>query len=366
MDIAERTEELAEIGAGIQLSSNAGRVLAELGLDAALAEVATEPGALEVRSGLSGALLAAVTRDTLRGRYGFPYRVVHRADLQSVLRKAVQADSAIQLHLASEVAGVDQDGEGARVRARGAARPGGVSYDAVVAADGVRSALRSLIPGSAALEPASRTAWRALLPTEAARDFIRPDAVSAWLGPRAHLVCYPVARGALVNIVAIVEERSDTSGWGTPGDPAVLSARFSSWSPRLRALIGLPEGWQKFSLMKVDGQKPWVQGRLALLGDAAHAMLPFLAQGAVMAIEDAAVLAQFLGQTAEIPFALKSYEAARRKRVVRVAAAAERTGNRYHFSGPMAAARDLALRLAGERLILNEVDWIYRWQSSGE
>ena len=365
VDIAERAEALSELGAGIQLSSNAGRVLAELGLDAAIAEVATEPAALEVRSGLSGALLAAVTRETLRERYGFPYRVVHRADLQSVLLKAVRADHGIRLHLATEVTGLEQDGDTARVRTSGAALLEHESYAAVAGADGVHSSLRRLIAGSALAQATYRTAWRALVPAEAVRDFLLPDAVSAWLGPRAHLVCYPVARGALVNVVAIVEEKSDARGWGLPGDPADLSARYAAWSPRLRALIALPAGWRKFSLTRVDAHGPWTDGRLALLGDAAHAMTPFLAQGAVMAIEDAAVLAERLASSADVPTALKSYEAMRKGRVMQVAATAARTGERYHFSGVMATARDLALRLAGERLILNELDWIYRWRPSG-
>jgi salicylate hydroxylase len=128
----------------------------------------------------------------------------------------------------------------------------------------------------------------------------------------------------------------------------------------------MPANWQKYALMRLDAAGAWSTGSLALLGDAAHAMLPFLAQGAVMAIEDAAVLARTLAGATDVPAALKSYEAQRKGRVGKVAAAAARTGDRYHLAGAMATARDLALRVAGERLILNELDWIYRWRPSGE
>jgi salicylate hydroxylase len=364
VEIAERAEELSEVGAGIQISANAGRVLAELGLDSAVAEVATEPAALEVRSGPTDGLLTSVSREKLRQRYGFPYRVLHRADLQGVLRRAVGDAVGIRLDLAREVTGMTADEGVGQIRSVGPAESHDRSYDIVVGADGVRSSLRRLIGGPPA-RPAGRTAWRALIPVEAARDFMRADAVTAWLGPRAHLVCYPVSRGAQVNIVAIVEEETDAPGWGLPGEPADLIARYAAWSARLRALLAVPTSWKKYSLMTVDAGGAWAKGRVALLGDAAHAMTPFLAQGAVMAIEDAAVLARSLATIGDVPAALQAYAKERRQRVMRVAAAAARTGERYHFTGSMAAARDLALRVAGEALVLNEVDWIYRWQPSG-
>jgi salicylate hydroxylase len=365
VDIAERAAELSEIGAGIQLSPNAIRVLAELGLEPALSAVATEPSALEIRSGVTGALLTAISAATFRARYSYPYCVIHRADLQALLVEAVRKNDTIHLHLATEVTGLIEDAGKIRARAANPAFPD-ERFTVAIGADGVRSALRACVPGAGALRPAHRTAWRAMIAADAARDLLRADAVSAWLGPRAHLVCYPVSRGAMVNVVAIVEERSDEPGWGIAGDPAELLAHYASWSQPVRRLLAMPANWQKYALMRLDAAGAWSAGSLALLGDAAHAMLPFLAQGAVMAIEDAAVLARTLAGTADMPAALKSYEAQRKGRVGKVAAAAARTGDRYHLAGAMATARDLALRVAGERLILNELDWIYRWRPSGE
>lgn len=364
VDIAERAEELDEVGAGIQLSANAGRVLADLGLSSAIAEVAIEPAAIEIRNGRSGALLSSVSGSTLKARYDFPYWVIHRADLQKLLREAVEQSPAIKLHLGVDIGpDVVADHTGVQVRALQLAD---VSFAVVVAADGVRSSLRSVVPGAASARAANRTAWRALIPTAAVGDLLSADRVCVWLGPRAHVVIYPVARGDAVNIVAIVEERSDQPGWGLPGAFTDLAEQLESWSPRLAQLLSLADSWKTYALMSVDPAGSWSSDRLALLGDAAHAMLPFLAQGAAMAIEDAAILADRLSAGSDVPAALKSYEVERKGRVIRVAAAAARTGQRYHFTGGMAAARDLALRIDGERLILNEVDWIYRWRASGE
>ena len=365
VDIAERAAELDEVGAGIQLSANAGRVLADLGLSTAITEVATEPTAIEVRNGLSGALLSSISGSTLKARYDFPYWVIHRADLQTVLRQAVERSAAIKLHLGVEVTGSNVSADRAGVRLR-VPHLADATFEAIIAADGVRSSLRSLVPGAAAPRAANRAAWRALVPISAAGGLLAANTVSVWLGPRAHIVCYPVARGTAANIVAIVEERSDEPGWGLPGAFPDLAAHLQSWSPRVMQLLSLANSWKKYALMHVDPTGPWSADRLALLGDAAHAMMPFLAQGAAMAIEDAAVLANSLSVSSDVPAALKLYEAERKGRMVRVAAAAARTGQRYHFTGGMAAARDLALRVAGERLILNEVDWIYRWRARGE
>jgi len=357
--IIERAEAFSEIGAGIQLSPNATSVLLQLGLGEALAAVAVEPSAIVVRSGLTGAALAALPGAIFRARYGTPYLVIHRADLQQVLLDAARRQPSVELHLGvSSTAHIDGNGE---VRILGGALSE-ESFDAVIGADGVRSTMRGLVPGGLPFAFADRTAWRALATAGAVGELASPDVVSAWLGPAGHLVCYPVRGGADVNLVAVVEEVADHPGWGVDGDRLELARCFGAWSPRVRSLVAIPERWQKFSLMRVDASGSWVHGRLALLGDAAHAMLPFLAQGAAMAIEDAAVIAHRLSSTIDVASALKGYEMERKSRVARVAAAATLTGNRYHFTGAMAAVRDLALRVAGERLILGEVDWIYRWR----
>ncbi len=359
--IAERSQELSEVGAGIQIAPNAGRVLARLGLDRAMAQAAIEPLAIDIMNGLTGRRLTAVPDSAFRQRYGFPYRVIHRADLQSVLAAAVRRVPAIRLHLGTVVEGSKLQPDSLLVRLK--RQDGGevVQAAALIAADGVWSSHRQAIPGSASPRPNGRTAWRALVAADVAAAFISMRRVGLWLGPDAHLVHYPVAQGAAVNLVAVVEEAWDKPGWNVPGEPAEINRRFAGWCGAARRLLAAPFAWQKYALAPLDPTGPWVNERTALLGDAAHAMVPFLAQGAAMAIEDAAVLAASLYGASDIPAALSAYEAARKPRVTRLWRAAQQTGDTYHYGAAMAALRNAALTVAGPRLILGQTDWIYRW-----
>jgi salicylate hydroxylase len=360
--ICERTDKLSEIGAGIQISPNAGRVLAQLGLDKAMARASIVPQAIDIRSGESAELVTAITVDTLRRRYAFPYRVIHRADLQSILARAVELTPSVDLVLGVTILGVRAQKEGLLVRISKSGGGDVIPAAALIAADGVRSTLRETLTGSRQAEPTGRTAWRTVIAADTVGDQLLTDRVGLWLGSNAHLVHYPVAQGAAVNLVALVEEAWDKPGWSAPGDPEQLSWQFADWHPSIRALFELPSFWQRFAMMTVDPAGPWVQERTALIGDAAHAMVPYLAQGAAMAIEDAAVLAAHLYGAADIPAALRAYEAARRPRITRVWNAARQTGERYHYAGTMASLRDVALRLGGARLLLGLYGWIYDWQ----
>ncbi len=359
--VAERTQELSEAGAGIQISPNAGRVLARLGLDAAMAEAAIEPEAIDIVNGISGRRLTSVPTAAFRQRYGFPYRVIHRADLQSVLAAAVRRTPAIRLHLGTTVNGTEPQADGLLVRLKRQDGGESVAATALIGADGVWSSLRQTFAKAAAPKPNGRTAWRALVTGDAAASLTDMRRVSLWLGPDAHLVQYPVARGAAVNLVAVVEEPWEKPGYNIPGEPDAIRTRFAGWCDAARRLIAAPAAWQKYALAPLDPAGPWVAERTALLGDAAHAMVPFLAQGAAMAIEDAAVLAASLHGASDVPAALRAYAAARRPRVTRVWEAAARTGDTYHFGAAMGALRDAALAIGGARLVLGQTDWVYRW-----
>mgnify|MGYP000047146812 CR=1 FL=1 len=364
VEIAERAEKPSEVGAGIQITPNAGRVLAYLGLDGAMAKVAIEPAAIEVHNGIAGRRLTSVPGSAFRERYGFPYRVLHRADLQALLADAVAHHADIRLRLGATVAGAEDTGERIAMRLAGGEA---IDAAALIAADGVRSTLRAALPGAAQASPAGRTAWRAVVPVDKARAPSVADTIGLWLGPDAHLVHYPVAHGKAVNIVAIVAKDATGTGWDVPGDPTEIAERFSGWSAAVRRLIASAESWQTFALAAVGTAGPWTAGRLALLGDAAHAMMPFLAQGAAMAIEDAARLAHALVTTpGDVPAALRTYESVRKQRVARVRAASLTTGEVYHLGAAMAVARDAALSVAGRSLILARNDWIYRWLPPAE
>ena len=333
--VVERAEELTEIGAGIQLSPNAGRILAGLGLEEAIKAIAIEPKAIAVRNGRTGRAVTTLPVAAFQARYGTPYHVIHRADLQAALARAVQR------------------------------RQGGsdlVAASALIGADGVWSATRSRIAGASEPKPSGRTAWRAVIPLDNAPPTLATDRVTLWLGHEAHLVTYPVAGGAAINLVAIVEEDWDKPGWTAPGDRVWLLERFAAWTTEVRALLNAPFSWQKWAITAVDPGGPWTAGGIALLGDAAHAMPPFLAQGAALAIQAAAVLGKALAASSEPAAGLAAYEAARKPRVARVWKAAWRTGAHFHYGERMAALRDLALRLGGASLLFRQNDWIYRWQ----
>jgi salicylate hydroxylase len=360
--VVERAAELSEIGAGVQLGPNAGRVLAALGLDKAVAAAATEPAAIDVMNGRTGTRLTSIAGSTLASTYGFPYRVIHRADLQSILASAANL-IRIRFELGATVEGFAVQAGALLVRVR---KPSGsdlVTADGIIAADGVWSSLRENIPGAAAPRPTGRTAWRAIIPADVAHDIVAADRVGLWLGPRAHLVHYPVAQGAAVNLVAIVEESWDRKGWSAAGDRRELKAKFSRWSAAAQRIIAAPVAWQKFAIVAIDPTRPWRDDRLVLLGDAAHAMPPFLAQGAAMAIEDAAVLANAIAANSDPATAFAAYVAERQPRVAEIAAASQRAGDRFHLSGLMAVGRNAVLRLVGERIVRRQNEAIYRWEA---
>lgn len=361
--VCERSEKLSEIGAGIQLSPNAGRVLHSLGLDHAIATAACEPTALDVRSGPRGSLLSSISLTGTRRRYGCPWRVIARAELQAVLTAAVSTNPLIDLRLGTKlvdfVSGSNELLLGTETRSGRIVQPAA----ALIAADGVFSTLREKIPGASRSKSIGRTAWRATLPARAVEHVIPATRIGLWLGPEAHLIHYPIAGGRMVNIVAIVEEDWQGVGWSEPGDHYWLADRFAAWAPPARRIIAAPPEWRKWAILAVDPEGPWTSDRVALLGDAAHAMPPFMAQGAAMAIEDAAVLAECFAQSPkDAAAALKAYEAARKPRTSQISKAAIKTGEYYHFDQPMAAIRDTALRLAGRQLTLRKNNWVYGWK----
>lgn len=361
--VCERAERLSEIGAGIQLTPNAGRILDKLGLGSALATAATEPTAIDIRSGSSGHVLSSVPLSGMRKRYGCPWRVIARAELQAALSAAVSSNPLIDLRLDAPVVDfASGSGElllGIETASGRAVQPAST----LIAADGVHSSLRAKLPGTTAARAIGRTAWRATVPARALEQVIPPARVGLWLGPDAHLAHYPIAGGRTINIVAIVAEDWRGVGWSEPGDHYWLAERFAGWPKLAQRIIGATAEWRKWAILAVDPAGPWAHDRIALLGDAAHAMPPYLAQGAAMAIEDAAVLAGCFAASPEEPAsALASYESWRRPRALRVCKAAFEAGETYHLKSAMAALRNAALRVAGRQLTLARNDWLYGWK----
>jgi salicylate hydroxylase len=362
--ILEQAPRLEEAGAGIQLSPNATRVLATLGLSDRLRPHVVAPEAIRIVN-------AASSRDIVRvplggkaeRRYGAPYWVVHRADLQAVLAAAIEENSDITLRLGARVEDFALHQHGVTVQLRTGHGLGDEQGIALIGADGLWSTLRQRLGDRAEPRFAQRTAWRAVVPAERVTPEFRAPLTGLWLGRDAHLVHYPVKAGRDVNIVAIVRDEWHEPGWTAPGKPADIKARFEGFAPAARALIALPDTWQKWALFDRPPQRFRAEGPVTLIGDAAHPMLPFLAQGGAMAIEDAAVVAQCLAREQDPVAAFRAYEQARHARVARVQREARHNSWRYHLSGPLALARNAALAALGPKRLLHRYDWLYGWRA---
>ncbi|WP_458760448.1 FAD-dependent monooxygenase [Afipia sp. TerB] len=364
--VLERAERLEEAGAGLQLSPNASRVLIGLGLEPLLSPHAITPDAVRVMTARTAGEITRIPLRDAAARYGAPYWVMRRADLQAALAAKVVETPGIELRLGAEVTNAVADAGGVTVTSvhDGVGRQD--KADLLIGADGVWSAVRQRLFPDVHPQFTGRIAWRGIIDAaRAPRDF-EPRTVQLWLGADAHLVAYPMADGRRINVVAITTGTWHAPGWSKPGDAAELASQFSAqrWPDAARALIAAVESWRKWALFALRDGGVWRKDRVALLGDAAHAMVPFVAQGAGMAIEDAAVLAACVADApADIPAALKRYEALRAPRVTRVQRTAHQTGGIYHLSGPMALARDTTMQLFGGERLLARQDWIYSWRA---
>lgn len=359
--ILEQAPELAEIGAGLQLSPNATRILARFGVLATLRAEASAPSGIRVRN-VRGATLSWLPLGDAEARWGSPYLVARRALLQRVLYEAVTAEPAIVLHLGTALAGFGTNAAGVAVTARQGALTRSFSADALIGADGVHSTVRRRLVAAAADRPrdAGRTAWRATVAAAQVPSALRGAETGLWLGRDAHLVHY--ALGDAVNLVAVVRgDAAEAPGdlWARPGDAAAIRARFARWHASAREIVAAAPAWTGWPLYERTALPAWNAGPVALVGDAAHPILPFLAQGAAQAIEDAAALAGALAATRDLPSALAAYSAARVSRATRVQTASQELGRIYHLAGPAAAARDAGMRLVGPHRLLQRYDWLY-------
>ncbi len=363
--VFDQAQRLEEVGAGIQLSPNASRILIALGLGEQLRRHVVAPEELRVMNARTARILARAPLGAVaEKRYGAPYWVIHRGDLQAVLVEAVRAHPDIVLHLGTRVEDFAMQEDGVTISARASEHRFEDRGAALIAADGLWSNLRRRLGHRRQPRFARRTAWRALAPAAALEPELRAPAVNLWFGTRAHLVHYPVRGGSLLNVVAIIRDNWREPGWSAPGERADILARYAApmWSGPTRAILAAPQHWQKWALYDRAPLARWGKGAVTLLGDAAHPMLPYLAQGAAMAIEDAAVLAQRLADTRSDPAtAMRRYERQRRARTARAQRAARRNGIIYQLGGPGAFLRTLALSAIGGERLLARYDWLYGW-----
>ena len=366
----ERAPAFSEVGAGVQLGPNVVRRLQAWGLQQALQTVAAFPERLQVRSALSGRELAATTLGSdMVQRYGAAYATVHRADLHQLLLRAVQGRDAVQLNLNLSIDHHTEANGAVLVRTSQGKE---IEGDALIGADGVWSSTRTRLLGDGPPRVTGHLAYRALVPQGVLPPALRTNQVTAWLGPRLHVVQYPVRRGDLQNLVVIVQGQApqDLQNWDHAANAADLEKALAGTCTALQDLVRrIPtygNGWRLWPLSDrppLRSAAQMAQGLVALLGDAAHPMRPYLAQGAGMAIEDAAQLQQSLSMhDLDVQLRLRRYALNRWQRNARVQARSQRNGRIFHATGPVRWGRDAAMRLMGARLL--DLPWLYRGDGS--
>lgn len=366
VDVYEQAPELGEVGAGVQISANGTRVLFALGLERALRDIAWIPEGKEIRVWDSGETWPLFDLGVESERlYGFPYYMFHRADLHNVLAEAVAAMKPNAVHLDCKVETVEKDGQGVTLRfADGRTAKG----DMLVGADGVHSAVRRALFGADEPRFTGCMAWRGVIPAEKLpKDMLRPVGTN-WVGPGGHVVHYFLRRGELVNFVGI-RERDDwrVESWSTEGTVGECLADFDGWHEDVRTLIRHIERPYKWALMTRDPIARWSDGAAGLIGDACHSMLPFMAQGAVMAIEDGYILPDCLASQGDNPAAAWTlFERLRHDRTSRAVRAS--AANTSIFHSPLLGDRESAAAFVAENWeparIKERYDWLFTYDAT--
>ena len=359
--VYEQSPRIGEIGAGIQISPNASRLLIRLGLEPAMDRVGVRPVAIHQRRWDDGRTLQrAPLGPEVEEAFGAPYYHFHRGDLAEFLGAALSAD---RLHVSHKLVDLEQKGERAIARFENGAA---VEVDLVVGADGIHSRVRHLTFGAEKPRFTGCIAWRGLVPAERVAHLGIEVASHNWMGPDGHVVHYWVASQRFMNVVCVTEHGTWTDeSWTNRGKVADALARYEGWHPTVRGLIAaFPETFV-WALHDRAALPRWSGGRVTLLGDACHPMLPFMAQGAAQSIEDGATLASLLSiMPGDVPAALRRYEELRKPRATRLQDASAANRTRFHLhDGPDQQQRDAAMAASGDRSIAN-IGWLYRHDAS--
>lgn len=364
-DIIEQAGELAEVGAGLQLSPNAARILATLGALPDIEARWTEPVSVDLASGKSLATLLSLPMGAVaRTRWGAPYGVLHRSTLQNALLQAVTRNPLCRLHLGKRIENATVD-----VIAATTFR----DHDLIVGADGVWSAARFAVPSAPTATFSGNVAWRFTVAADAVPSAVNKRAVTAYLGSGGHIVAYPLKEVGGFNIVAIALGADPGATWRAESSgrqKAMLLEQFRGFNPDIVRLLDSSENPTFWPLYQA-GPGRWHNGRdTVLIGDAAHAMMPFAAQGAAMAIEDAFELAGTMagsdsGKPLPVPQALATFEALRLPRIEKARKRASLNRFAYHARGPVRIARDLVFSTRPTEAFLKDFDWLYGYHAKG-
>jgi 3-hydroxybenzoate 6-monooxygenase len=356
--VFEQAPEFKELGAGIQLGPNIFRAIERVGLKAGMMDDAWVPPTIEMRDALGGGLVTGIPLgEPFMKRFGQPYAVTHRADIHGVYLRACQGENLVSLENNRKVDDFVDQGDAVAIRLEGGEE---VRGRALIGCDGMWSRVRGRIVGDGAPRVSGHIAYRAVLRREEVPDDLwRPDVV-LWAGPKTHFVHYPLRRGTLYNLVAVFHSDRYVEGWNTVGDAGELFKRFAGQRPEVLRLLERIETWRMWVLCDREPVKDWSKGRVTLLGDAAHPMLQYLAQGACMASEDAVVLAdQVAASPHDIPGAFKAYEQQRYLRTGRVQLMARVYGEFYHAAGVTAELRNQMLGGRTAEQAYDGMAWLY-------
>ncbi|MBO6655399.1 MAG: FAD-dependent monooxygenase [Pseudomonadales bacterium] len=357
VELFEQADVFSAAGAGIQLSPNCTRVLHRLGLEPVLREKGFLPEGTEVRQWRTGAIITESTLgDSAIERFGFPYYHIHRGDLLALLVDAAEDQSKIQLNTGKKIEDFSDDENTVTIKQNGQT----VEGDALIGADGIHSTIRAKLWGEEKPTFTGNIAWRALVPATKLPDGLVKPTSTVWWGPGKHFVHYYVRGGEFVNCVCVVEKQGwEIESWTARGEYAELKADFDGWNADIQTLIESADhdSLYKWALYDRPPMKVWGKNRVSLLGDACHPTLPFMAQGAAMAIEDGAVLAACLKQHSDVPQALQNYQRLRQSRTAGVQNGSRRNATIFHMSGMKAWLRNRAAKRASGATL----DRLYRY-----
>ena len=356
--VLEQSSAFGEIGAGIQLGPNIFRMFELLGLTDAINEVAFFPPGLGMNDVRTGERVIRVPLDDARAAYGHPYGVIYRVDIHKVFLDACKAQPTVKLRTSAKVEGYTQDARGVSVQLADGET---LRADALIGADGLWSRVRQAVVGDGKPRVSGHIAYRAVLKREDVPAHLWSDDVLLWGGEKTHLVHYPLRRGELFNLVAVFHSNKYDEGWNTFGDTAELNERFAEAVPQVRELLQKIETWKMWVLCDREPVRNWTDGRVTLLGDAAHPMLQYLAQGAGQAIEDAVVLGEALKHTGnDVASAFQKYQKARYLRTGRVQLTARFYGDIYHASGVARELRNRMFQGGQESAGFAGLGWMYQ------
>jgi salicylate hydroxylase len=356
--VLEKASKLGEIGAGIQLGPNAFHCFDRLGVGEAARGMAVYIDSLRLMDALADGEITHIDLGAeFRARFGNPYAVVHRGDLHGVLLKACNDHALIDLRTHSEVAGYDQDGKSVTVRLADGST---VKGRALIGADGLWSNIRGQVAGDGAPRVSGHTTYRSVIPLEQMPEDLRWNAATLWAGPKCHIVHYPLSGWKVFNLVVTYHNHAPEPVAGKPVPVEEVRKGFTHVCERAQNIIRHGKDWHMWVLCDRDPIDRWIDGRVALLGDAAHPMMQYMAQGACMAMEDAVCLADSLSRYDSLETGLATYKTRRVLRTARVQLMSRAMGDHvYHPAGPHAALRDVLMKAKSQDQWLDTLEWLY-------